>query len=55
MSLLRFFWRICEDPPPIKKSRSQSGNRHNAAKRCPNPTRNLKKLTHNFNTPLFVD
>jgi hypothetical protein len=48
-ALLRFR-RICEDPPPIKKGRSTSGNRHNAAKRRPNPTRNAKNLAHNFHS-----
>ena len=43
-----FFGRFREDPPPIKKQSSHKGNRHNAAKRRPNPTRDLKKLAHNF-------
>jgi hypothetical protein len=46
ISLFRF--RRCEDPPPIKKHSRHKDNRHNAAKRRPNPTRNLKKLAHNF-------
>jgi hypothetical protein len=49
ITLLRFR-RICKDPPPIKKGSSTSGNRHNAAKRRPNPTRNAKNLAHNFHS-----
>jgi hypothetical protein len=47
---LPFFRRICEDPPRIKKQSSHKGNRHDAAKWRPNPTRNFKKLAHNFHS-----
>jgi hypothetical protein len=45
-----FFGRFCKDPPPIKKHGSHKGNRANTAKRRPNPTRNFKKLAHNFHS-----
>jgi hypothetical protein len=50
--LLRFFlfW-ICKDPPPIKKQNGHKDHGANAAKRRPNPTRNVKKLTHILSLP----
>jgi hypothetical protein len=52
--LTLFFGRFCEDPPPIKKQSSHKGYRHNAAKRRPDPTRDLKKLAHYFHSCICV-
>ena len=47
---LLLFRLIREDPPPIKKHGSHKGNRANTAEWRPNPTRNFKKLAHNFHS-----
>jgi hypothetical protein len=53
--LLRLFlFRICKDPPPIKKQNRHKDHGANAAKRRPNPTRNVKKLTHELSLPYAV-
>jgi hypothetical protein len=37
---------VGENPPPIKKTSSQKGDRANSADRRPNPTRNFENLAH---------